>query len=377
MNRVLDIGHNDFRLFFKHKSAYVWLVIVPLAFIYLMGFANRGAGRPSNHDAPVLIENADTGFLGRVLLDELDAKDMWVLQPTNHETPASVIRIPADFTANVRELKPARLQVEQRDNPGEADSALTQARLVSAVIALNGHLFEAAMGSNSLAGLSEAGMREVLARPNPVSLEAHFAGGKPLPSGFNFSLPGNLVMYVMMNLLVFGGSTLAAERRNGVIRRLMVHPVRRAEIVMGKIYGLLLLGVAQIFFFLVLGKFLFHVNLGANLPAVTLTMLVFAWVAASLGVLVASVVSSEDRVVGVCVLTSLLMAAIGGCWWPLEVGPPVMKTLALCTPNGWALEALHHLISFGHGFETVWPPLAVLAGFGAAANLLAMRFFRC
>ena len=70
------------------------------------------------------------------------------------------------------------------------------------------------------------------------------------------------------------------------------------------------------------------------------------------------------------------MAALGGCWWPLEIGPPVIKTIALCMPNGWALQALHQLISFGSGFGAVLIPLAVLLAFGAAANLLAARFFR-
>ena len=93
-----------------------------------------------------------------------------------------------------------------------------------------------------------------MAKPNPVSLNATFAGRKPVPSGFNFSLPGNLVMYLMMNLLIFGGATIAAERRNGVIKRLMVHPVTRLELVMGKIYGLMLLGIVQIVFFLAAGN---------------------------------------------------------------------------------------------------------------------------
>jgi ABC-type multidrug transport system permease subunit len=138
----------------------------------------------------------------------------------------------------------------------------------------------------------------------------------------------------------------------------------------------MLLGVAQILFFLAFGKFVLHVNLGANLPAVALTLVVFAWVAGSLGVLVGSLVAENDRVTGICVLASLLMAALGGCWWPLEIGPPVMKTIALCLPTGWALQALHQLISFGSGFDAVWLPLAVLVGFGAVANLLAARYFR-
>jgi ABC-type multidrug transport system permease subunit len=169
---------------------------------------------------------------------------------------------------------------------------------------------------------------------------------------------------------------VAAERRNGVIKRLMVHPVTRFELVMGKIYGLMLLGVVQILFFLAAGKIVFHVNLGANLPAVTLTLLVFAWVAGSLGVLVGSLLAAEDRVRGICVLASLLMAALGGCWWPLEIGPPSLKIIALCTPAGWALQALHRLISFGSGLGAVLTPLAVLLAFGATANLLAARFFR-
>ena len=341
-----------------------------------MGFANHGPGKPYNRTPPVLVENADTNFLGRIFLDELSSQNMWLLDPTNRESAARVIRIPADFTSRILRQEQSQVQFLRRDASEEADAALIEVRLVRALIAMNGHLLEAATATNPPGVLTEAKLRTIMARPNPVSLNATFAGRKPVPSGFNFSLPGNLVMYLMMNLLIFGGATVAAERRNGVIRRLMVHPVTRLELVMGKIYGLMLLGAVQIIFFLAVGKFLFHVNLGANLPSVTLTLLVFAWVAGSLGVLVGSLAAAHDRVNGICVLASLLMAALGGCWWPLEIGPPVMKTIALCLPTGWALQALHQLISFGSGFDAVWLPLAVLVGFGLVANLLAARFFR-
>jgi ABC-type multidrug transport system permease subunit len=241
---------------------------------------------------------------------------------------------------------------------------------------MNGHLLEALGQHKPPGALTEAGLRHIMTAPNPVSLNAYFAGRKPVPSGFNFSLPGILVMYLMMNLLVFGGATLAAERRNGVIKRLMLHPITRLELVAGKIYGLMLLGGAQVLFLLCVGKFLFHVNLGSNLPGVLLVLLVFAWVAASLGVLAGSVINAPDRVNGICALASLLMAALGGCWWPLEIGPPALKTIALCFPSGWALQALHQLISFGNGLGAAFVPILVLLGFGAAANALAARCFR-
>lgn len=376
MKRILDIGHNDLRLFLRNKTSFIWLFVMPFAFVYFMGFASRGPGNPSNRNPPVLVENQDSNFLGRVFMDALGAQGMWLLSPTNREPAARGIRIPADFTHNALAQKPTKLEFFKREGSAETDAVLIEARLVRALIAMNGHILEAVTRGAGANTLNEAGLREVMAAANPVSLNARFAGRKPVPTGFNFSLPGNLVMYLMMNLLIFGGATVAAERRNGVIRRFMVHPVERGEMVMGKIYGLMLLGVVQIVFFLGVGKFALGVNLGANLPAVTLTLLVLAWVAGSLGVLVGSVITSEDRVTGLCVLVSLLMAALGGCWWPLEIAPPALKTIALCLPTGWAMQALHQVISFGSGFGAVLVPLAVLLGFGAVANFLAAKFFR-
>jgi len=376
MRRILDIGHNDLRLFMKSRAAYIWLFIVPLAFIYFMGFANRGPGDPYNRRPPVLVENHDTNFLGRVFLDELDTQGMWLLNPTNRESAARTIRIPTNFTSRVLNGEQSKVGFYERDGSAEADAAIIEVRLVRALIAMNSHLLEAATQTNAPGTITEEQLRAVMKQANPVSLKATFAGRQPVPSGFNFSLPGNLVMYLMMNLMIFGGASVAAERRNGVVRRLLVHPVTKLELVMGKIYGLMLLGAVQIIFFLAVGKFAMGVNLGANLPAVTLTLLVLGWVGSSIGVLVGSLFAAEDRVTGTCVLASLLMGALGGCWWPLEIAPPALQNLALCLPTGWALKALHQLISFGSGFEAVLLPLGVLFAFGTTANVLAARFFR-
>lgn len=376
MKNILAIGHNDLRLFMKSKAAYIWLFAVPLAFTYFMGFAIRGPGDPYHRKPPVLVENYDTGFLGRVFLEELDTQGMWLLNPTNRETAARTIRIPTNFTSQVLSGTQSKVGFFKRDGSAEGDAAIIEVRLARALIAMNSHLLEAATQTNAPATITEEALHAVMKKTNPVSLKSTFAGRQPVPSGFNFSLPGNLVMYLMMNLMIFGGASMAAERRNGVIRRLMVHPVTKLDLVMGKIYGLMLLGTVQIIFFLVMGKFVMGVTLGANLPAVTLTLLVLGWVGSSLGVLVGSLFAAEDRVTGLCVLASLLMGALGGCWWPLEIAPPAMQNLALCLPTGWALKALHQLISFGSGFEAALLPLGVLFAFGAAANLLAARFFR-
>ena len=426
MRNNLTIGHNELRLFLKNRAAYIWLFALPLAMIVGMSFISYGGGKASNRFPPVLIENHDTGFLGQTFIDELSAQGLWRLDPlkdTKHK-PVKRIVIPADFTTRVLAKQSTHVEFlpgSASENPG--NEMIVEVRMVRALVALNSYLFEttsrsglrpdpsaaAAPPAATLPAGAEAGatpdpasptvaqaslpatldsaspstwpptaesLKALQERPDLVSLDAKYADPRQVPSGFGFSLPGNLVNFLMMNLLIFGGSTVAATRRSGVLKRLLTLPVRRGELVTGQLYGLWLLGVVQIVFFLAVGKFAFHLNLGANLPGVLLVLLVFAWVASALGVLIGSLFETPDRVVGICVLTSLLMAALGGCWFPLEFAPAAMKFASHCVPAGWALDGLHRVITFGDSFSSVLPAVAVLCGFGAVATVAAGRWFR-
>ncbi len=372
MKRILDIGHNELRLFFKSRTAYVWLFLVPTAMVYFLGAVARGPGDPYNHRAAVAIDNLDTNFLSRAFLGTLTNQGIKIVALTN--APRG-IRIPRDFSRRLLAGQPAEVSLFGKSDGDDADAMLVNLRLTRALIQINSALFEAAAGTG-LTNLTRDRLGKITDEPDTTKLHAYFAGRKPMPTGFNFSLPGNLVMYLFLNLLIFGGASTAVGRRNGTFRRLATTPATRLEIVLGKIYGNTLLGVAQIVFFMVVGKFLFHVNLGSNLPGVLLILVALAWAAAALGVLAGSCIASDDRVVPVCVMVGLVAGGLGGCWWPLETAPPLFKHLALCVPSGWALSGLHQMISFGSGIQAAILPAAVLLGFGALANLFAIRFFR-
>ena len=183
-------------------------------------------------------------------------------------------------------------------------------------------------------------------------------------------------MFIMMNLLIFGGATVASERREGVLRRLLVQPLSRMHLILGKILGLLLLGAVQIIFLLVAARWLMKVQFAGNLPWVLLTMMIYAWAAAAFGILIGSIITREDKVVAVGVLVTMVMAALGGCWWPLEIVPENVRLLGHAFPTAWAMDALHQLISFGGGLADIRQELFILAGYAAAGTFAAARFFR-
>jgi ABC-2 type transport system permease protein len=372
MKRILLIAKNDLYLFLKEKSAWFWLFGAPLLFAFFMGL-NRGPGDPSNPRPELLLENNDAGFLGKIFVEELGLQGFRVVNATKADKSQRGVRIPTNFTANVLAQKPVKLEFFNAKNSGADASALTEARLVRALISINSDLIELSGDTNQI---TEAALRRVLARENPVKLEATFGSRKPIPAGYNQSVPGILVMFVLMNLLIFGGTSVAGERREGVMRRFMVHPVSKTELVFGKIAGLLGLGLVQIVYMLLASMLLMKFRLGAQFFPVFVVLLIYAWAAGSIGVLIGSIISRDDKIVGICVLSSMAMAALGGCWWPLELVPDKVRAIAHLTPPAWAMDALHQLISFGGSWPQIAIPLLVLASFAAIANALAIRYFR-
>ena len=351
---------------------------MPLAFAYFMGLAMGGAGGgdPANAQPSIAIVNEDTGFASKLFLETLDRQGLRPVDGTEAEEAVRGLTIPEGFTEKLLAREQTLVDFFQLEGQGQEQSLLAQVILFQSMVAFNGYLVEFAMERGSQAPVTEAGLRAVMEKENPVALDATFAGRKPIPVGCSLSLPGNLVMYLLINLMIFGGAGVAAERCSGVLRRLGINPISRSQLLAGKLFGLILLGCMQIAVFLLLGQFAFGLNIGDNVFGIVLTLLVFSWVGASAGLLTGFLIKAEEKIVGLSLLMGLPMAALGGCWWPLEIVPEHLQTVAFCLPTGWALDALHQLITFGGDLSNVWTHLGVLAAFGATINVVAVRAFR-
>jgi ABC-type multidrug transport system permease subunit len=85
---------------------------------------------------------------------------------------------------------------------------------------------------------------------------------------------------------------------------------------------------------------------------------------------------TEQQVVGLGVIAANVLAALGGCWWPIEITPLWTQKLALLFPTGWAMDALHKLVSFGEPAGAILPHLAAILTAALAAGWAASRRFR-
>ena len=109
---------------------------------------------------------------------------------------------------------------------------------------------------------------------------------------------------------------------------------------------------------------------------IVVLLLSWAGVCTSLGLLLGSVGNTEGQIAGIGVTSSMLLAGLGGCWWPIEVAPAWMQSIAAVLPTGWTMNGLHRLMSFEAGPSSVVTELALLLATAVAVGFVATRRFR-
>jgi ABC-type polysaccharide/polyol phosphate export permease len=211
--------------------------------------------------------------------------------------------------------------------------------------------------------------------PRSLTLEVS-AAGRRVPSGFEQSVPGTTVMFTLLVLLTSGATALIIERRSGILRRLGSAPIGRRAIVLGKWGGKFGLAVIQVCFALLVGHFALGVDYGPELPMLLVTLAAYMALIASLGIFLGNFATTEGQAVAIGVLAANVLAALGGCFWPIEVTPDYMQRLALFLPTGWMMDAMHKLMIFQNEWDAVLPHFVGMCAGACLLGMICARRFR-
>jgi ABC-type Na+ efflux pump permease subunit len=275
--------------------------------------------------------------------------------------------IPHGFTNQVLAGEQVTLRLE-RDPGSNAEASLAaQARIAGAAARLIGRLVEAQAAAGAEGPAELPAVLATAGAVDVVTVESRWAGkARVAPGGFAHSVPGMTVMFVMLVALTYGAGSVSAERQRGMLRRVATSPASRADIVVGKVIGRMAVAAIQVTVLLavcLLGARFFGQGLGGRPLEVWAVLIVFGLAVAPLGVAVGGFVRDPDRAASLGVMATMGMAALGGCWWPIEVVSPALQKVALLFP-------------FGDGLQGVAVPLAVLALYGLAFIAAAARLLR-
>jgi ABC-2 type transport system permease protein len=384
VGNILLIAIHDIRHQLRQGATLLWVFLMPPIFFFFIGTVTGGFsdGMSGSAASPLIVEARSPGFLQ----EQIDLR----LRDNGFEPEW---RVPgASSSAVGEEDGPSRRLVlsDSLSDKIRADEQITAHYQTSAsALSRNYEAIRITRGLYTLLAdlvvvdaqssepVSAAGLAALNAEPRIWQLEVEVAGNRQqIPSGFEQAVPGTLVMFTLLVLLTSGASMLTIERVRGLLRRLASAPISRTEIVAGKWGGRMALAALQVGVAVTFGTFLFRMHWGPDLGMVVVVLAAWAAFCASAGLLLGSLARTSGQAVGLGVLLANLLAALGGCWWPIEITPGWMQFVQKLLPTGWAMDALHRLISFEAGAMSALPHVAALLATALLVTALAVNRFR-
>ena len=375
------LARTDLKLALKERSTILWLFIMPVVFFYFIGTVTQGGMSFTDTTVKLLVENKDGGFLSQHLEARLEENLFSIIRPNEipvakeGEEPKKYRRllIPPDFTEQLQVAKPATISFEGlRSGYGNQYDFF---RVQKAAFSVLGDLI---VVKSTGAVISPDELVLAIAEPRGVKLLVSPAGRQmQIPSGFQQAIPGTLVMFTLLVLLTSGAAMLVDDREKQLLRRLASAPLTRGQVVLGKWAGRMALATVQIAVAIgVSFTPLFDMNWGQALPMVVVILLAWGALCTSLALLLGSLARTDTQAANLGALATMTLAALGGCWWPIEVAPPWMQQIQMFTPTGWTMDALHKLISFDMNWQNVLPHLAILITATCVVGWVASKRFR-
>ena len=373
---VAFIARADLSFMLRQRETLLWVFAMPVLFFYFIGTVTGGFGGPRDRPDPLALQ---TPVAKGVILDEvvrrLEQQRFRIDRP---QTPAEMAEysrrlIFPQFT-DEQVAAGNRVEATFESRGDDLGVSFDQFRVGRAIYSVVADL--AVMKSTGVPVTAEA-FRTLGAAPRQVTMSVKPAGRREdPPEGFSQAVPGTMVMFTMLVLLTSGAILLVVERQAGLLRRLASTPITPAALVAGKWTSRMLLGLVQIGFAMLVGRFVFAVDWGPGLPMVALVLVAWASFNASLALLLGNIARTQSQMAGAGILTTMVMAALGGCWWPIEITPEWMQSLALALPTGWTMDALHKLVNFGYEAGAAAPHVAALAVGTVLCGAGAAKIFR-
>ncbi len=121
---------------------------------------------------------------------------------------------------------------------------------------------------------------------------------------------------------------------------------------------------------------LLGMNFGDDPLALVLLAITYTLAVTALSFALGTRLENESQASGLSLLLSLILAPLGGAWWPLEIVPDFMRAIGHISPVAWAMDGFTALLFESAGLADIWVPMVVLLAIALVCFFLAIRLFR-
>jgi ABC-2 type transport system permease protein len=195
-----------------------------------------------------------------------------------------------------------------------------------------------------------------------------------LVSAYNI-VPGLVGVLLTLTLVAVTSMALVRERERGTLEQLIVTPVTRTSVILGKILPFVIVGYVQMTVILVLGHYVLHVPLRGSLPLLYAMTLPFIVAVLGVGLLISTAVKTQTQAMQLSIFYLLPSILLTGFMFPPEAMPLVCRALGQLLPMTFYLEVVRGIALKGVGLTHLWQPAALLTAFALLLVTVSVKRF--
>ncbi len=392
MRRALAIAAKDVRERIRDRSAIVVGIIAPLGLAAIFSFVFNPI-QSFSFSATYAVVNQDGGPASTVFVDQvlgaMEASGAVDVVATGSVEEArrlveegadpfgsgegvdGAFVFPAGFSDLVQSAQPAGFEVIINDGNGAgANVAVAMARSYASQLDSVRLAVATAEHLGDTTDRLEAGARAA-AMPQPVDLVDVPAAVKQL--GDTTFYAAGLAIFFLFFTVQFGVNGLLEERNNGTLSRLLVAPITRPTILVGKMLTAFLLGMVSMILLAIATTLMFGAEWGNPIGVL---ILIVAGVVSAMGIMavVAGFARTAEQAGTFAGIIGVVLGFLGGTFFPIAQAGGLLATLRFLTPHAWFMQGLGDLA--GGNLADIVPSVVALLLFGLVTGSVAMVRFR-
>ena len=363
LRRVANLVYKEFVQFFRDRALAALILMLPVLQLVLLG---RTSGERIS-DLGVALVDLDRSPLSRRLAMMVDSRRE--LAVTHYPSTLAeaerlldrgdvvlVVGIPVDFAADLRAptATPFVQLIAGATNTVPASTALNAARETLADLA---------------ADVTQRAPR-VPGPPIDLRFTVRF---NPTSNHQFFTVPAQVGFIVYQVTLSITSIAFARERELGTLEQLLVMPVRRVELAIGKAIPALVIGAVNFLLMLGVAVFYFQVPMRGSLFLLVGLTLLFILAEIAYGTLISAVAHTQQQAILLVFVLAMVDMTFSGYLVRVKHLPPVLRSIAQVVPFSHYLTIIRRIMLKGAGLGALWPHAAAIAGMGGLVLLVAVR----
>ncbi len=190
-----------------------------------------------------------------------------------------------------------------------------------------------------------------------------------------FIVPGVIGVLLTITLTLITATAIVRERERGTLEQLIVTPIGKTSLMLGKLVPFVIVGYVQMTVVLTMGWVFFRVPIVGSLPLLYLLTIPFIIASLGVGLLISTVARSQAQAMQLSFFFMLPNILLSGYLFPRMSMPLPAQFVGLALPLTYYLKILRGLMLKGTGFADLWRPTGSLVVLAVLLFTISVRRF--